>query len=107
MHGAGAKVYRELTHGTAPGRWRRVPDPQAGKGNKFWGFKPPKDRLAKLRWFRVPLHEGSAPNHGTSKSWSSPEFGAPKPRPLLDRHTHTRPEQDLENPKYYRLLGTT
>ena len=64
-----------------------------------------KRRLAKSRWVRKPFHGGSAPNHGTSNSQHFPEFGAPKPRPLLDRHTRTSHSQDLENPKDYRLLG--
>ena len=32
-------------------------------------------------------------------------MGAPKQRPLTDRHTHTRRGYDLENPKDYRLLS--
>ena len=81
--GAAPQIRRESNHG------------ETGKGDPFWGLNA--RWLATVNWLQ---YDGSLePNHGSFKSWYFPCSGAPKQRPLLDRHTHTRGPYGLENPK--------
>ena len=72
--GAASQIHREII------------TVKTGKGDPFGGLKA--RWLATVNW--LMYHGGSGPNHGTFKSRRSPGLGAPKQRPLLDRHTHTR-----------------
>ena len=85
--GAEPQNYRESNHG------------ETGKGDPFWGLKSRLCVWANHGGFGshftgVRSRITALPNSRQFRGW-----GAQKPRPLLDRHTHPPWGRGLENPK--------